>query len=161
MRQFLSSGRRRYALLLLVVGAGSLAIMGSSCAPTKPPPPPPVTFTVMPNPSSVESSVTAASVTPCPAGTVEVDVQIFEANAAIPSGGILQAVVPTQNIGNDGSWSITSPAWLAAPTGNQPGAVPGDATFSASCFNGPNDGTSQVLQTYDNVPFTINDLASG
>jgi hypothetical protein len=41
MHEFLTSGRRRYALLLFVVGAGSLALMGASCAPapTKPPAP--------------------------------------------------------------------------------------------------------------------------
>jgi hypothetical protein len=47
MRNFLSSGWRRYALPSVVVAA-SLGVMGAQCQPTKPPPPPPSDLSISP-----------------------------------------------------------------------------------------------------------------
>jgi hypothetical protein len=83
MREFLTSGRRRFALVLLV-GLGSVALGGAQCAPgpTKPPPPPPPTTVSGP---------------PIPVGRDEVAGALWGGKLAA-AGGFLSDFVATDRV---------------------------------------------------------------
>jgi endoglucanase len=134
----------------LIAGVALVAGLMSACIPTKSPQPNP-TFSVTPTSADVGAAVSVESITPCPAGTNHVDIQINE--LGVTPG--YQAVMPVGNVNSTtGAWSDPNDSFfLQRRSAAQPGAQPGNAQFQAWCF--PTSADSNPSLTYAPVDFTI------